>query len=115
MLTSDLVSLTFRAIAALSLALSLAIASFNASATPAPEAQLHNASDAVLESVFWECDYTATIRMLEPDVAAVCSHINEELKVRKFEGDFELMLIWWTAHKVTEHRKVAERIDGRLG
>jgi len=113
-MTSDLVSLVFRAITVLSLALSFAISSFSASATQAGY-QPQNATDAVLESVFWECDYTATIRMLEPDVAAVCSRINEELKVRKFEGDFEQMLIWWTARKVAEHRKVAERIDGRLG
>ncbi|MGH6622809.1 MAG: hypothetical protein ACREBN_02505, partial [Burkholderiaceae bacterium] len=111
----DLVSLTFRAITALSLALSLAISSFTASATQAYEDQLRSAPDAALESVFWECDYTATIRMLEPDVAAVCSAINEELKVRKFEGDFEQMLDWWATHKTAEHRKVAERIDGRLG
>lgn len=111
MLTSDLVSLTFRAITALS----LAIAAFTASATQAPESQLRDDPDAMLESVFWECDYTATIRMFDSGEAAVCSHVNEELKVRKFEGDFELMLIWWSAHKTAEHRKVAERIDGRLG
>lgn len=71
--------------------------------------------DVALERVFWECDYTATIRMFDPNEAATCSWLSEELKARKFQGDFEQMLAWWSANKSAEHRKVAERVDGRLG
>jgi hypothetical protein len=35
--------------------------------------------------------------------------IYEDLKRRKFAGDFEALLAWWLRNKATEHRAQAAR------
>lgn len=112
---TDLVALTCRAITFLSLAFALSTASFAASATTSLqslESQVRGLPDAVLERGFWECDYTATVRLIDFGDAATCSVLNEELKARRFKGDFELMQVWWAENKSAEHAKAAQRLGG---
>jgi hypothetical protein len=64
---------------------------------------------AELEQAFWECDYTVTTSGIGLSEGALCADIQEEMKQRRFAGDFHAMLEWWQQNKVAEHRAVAER------
>jgi hypothetical protein len=59
---------------------------------------------ADLEEFFWVCDYAATKHGSVP--ADMCSTATEELKGRKFSGDFEAMLQWWQENKIAQHRRL---------
>ena len=59
-----------------------------------------------LEHGFWVCDYVATTHGVEATPAHLCSTIIEELKTRRFGGDFEALVEWWRANKVVEHQKL---------
>ncbi len=59
-----------------------------------------------LERGFWVCDYVATTHGVEATPATLCSTIVEELKLRKFGGDFEAMVEWWRENKVVEHQRL---------
>lgn len=48
-----------------------------------------------LERAFWRCDLAASTGLVDPIQATVCSAVTEELRKRKFRGDFERMLQWW--------------------
>ena len=63
-----------------------------------------------LERAFWECDYAVTTSGVGLGEGAMCADIHEELKQRKFAGDFQAMLTWWQQRKVAEHRAVARRL-----
>ena len=60
-----------------------------------------------LEQVFWRCDYVATTQGLEYAPAELCVAAYEELKQRKFGGDFDGLLAWWQEHKPVAHREMA--------
>src|SRR5262245_5631565 len=62
--------------------------------------------DADLEHGFWVCDYVATTHGIDATPATLCSTITDELKSRKFGGDFEALVEWWRENKVVEHRKL---------
>ncbi len=57
-----------------------------------------------LEWAFWLCDYTATTRRVDRETAMACGAINDDLKARKFGGDFDALLAWWRLNKETMHR-----------
>jgi len=63
-----------------------------------------------LERAFWECDYAVTTSGVGLGEGALCADIHEELKQRKFAGDFQAMLTWWQQKKVAEHRTIALRL-----
>jgi outer membrane protein assembly factor BamD (BamD/ComL family) len=58
-----------------------------------------------LETKYWDCDYQTSISMLDFGSASECSEVFEELKTRKFFGNFGKFMEWWKANKDSEHRK----------
>jgi hypothetical protein len=70
-----------------------------------PTSQLSNARLTDLENAFWVCDYLATTRS-SSDVAA-CTAIYEAVKERKFAGDFDKLVAWWSQNKVAQHQSIA--------
>ena len=64
---------------------------------------------AKLERAFWLCDHAATTRGVDGDAAILCVAATEELKERKFGGDFEQLLTWWRQNKATEHANLDRR------
>ncbi len=65
-------------------------------------------SVAEIEKVFWVCDHAATIGRIDGSTAITCSGLSEALKLRKFGGDFNAMLVWWRQHKEAEHLALAK-------
>ena len=64
---------------------------------------------AELEKTFWMCDYAATvIGLLDWDTALACGEATRDLRLRKFEDDFDAMWLWWRKHKLREHRAIEE-------
>ena len=62
------------------------------------------ATSSELEKAFWQCDYAVTTSGLGLGEGAWCAEISEELKRRKFAGDFHAMLAWWQENKAAEYR-----------
>ena len=62
---------------------------------------------ADLENAFWVCDHAATTRGMHATPVSMCSAIFDELKTKKFGGDFEQLLGWWRQNKLAEHQKLA--------
>lgn len=60
--------------------------------------------DERLEMAFWVCDYASTDRSFQPVDAMACSVVTEDLKRRRFNGDFEAMHAWWQRTRVAAHR-----------
>lgn len=77
----------------------LAAAGLAHGAPPAP------LSDEALEARFWTCDVRSTQAMLPPGDGAQCVRWQDELKRRRFDGDFERLLVWWRAHKAEQHAR----------
>jgi hypothetical protein len=68
---------------------------------------------AELEKTFWQCEQAASTGMIDAAMAAYCDAVADELKKRKFGGDFERLLQWWQQNKLawspgTESGPVAE-------
>ena len=42
--------------------------------------------------------------IVDGGTAIVCGAITEDLKMKKFSGDFNLMLAWWRQNKAAEHQ-----------
>ena len=59
---------------------------------------------AGLEKAFWICDHAATNNGVDGSAAIACGAIYDSLKVSKFNGDFDLMLVWWRKNKAAEHQ-----------
>jgi hypothetical protein len=59
-----------------------------------------------LENAFWRCDRAATQQLVDAGTAALCGAITEELKAKRFEGDFDMLLAWWRENKDAEHAAV---------
>lgn len=59
---------------------------------------------ADLEKAFWICDHAATKHGVDGATAIACGVITEDLKVKKFNGDFDSMLAWWRQNKAAEHQ-----------
>jgi hypothetical protein len=59
---------------------------------------------AEVEKVFWLCDHAAsTYGVTDSGTATACATTTEDLKMRKFNGDFNAMLAWWKEHKTGQH------------
>lgn len=71
------------------------------------QAHAPNATPAELENAFWICDHAATARSIDTSMGIACSVITEELKNKRFNGDFEAMLAWWQEHKPARHQALA--------
>jgi hypothetical protein len=60
---------------------------------------------ADLEKAFWACDYTASVDgIVDAGMAIQCGIATEDLKLRKFNGDFNTMLSWWQQNKAGGYR-----------
>lgn len=74
-------------------------------------------SDEALEARFWACDVMATQTVLSTAEGAQCVRWTDELKQRRFDGDFGRLLAWWQAHKAEQHarhqRALAQRAAQR--
>lgn len=71
----------------------------------APTLQLSSVRLTDLESAFWVCDYLATTQG-NSDIST-CAAIYEAVKQRKFDGDFDKLVIWWRQNKVAQHQNIA--------
>jgi hypothetical protein len=80
---------------------------------PGPLVEVHVAAlgAADLEEAFWKCDYTATTVGMGATPVDLCSAVYDELKARKFDGDFERLLDWWRQSKPAEHARQAAGTD----
>lgn len=67
-----------------------------------------------LERDFWICDHTVSTQGVDANTAMTCSIIVEDLKARKFSGDFNAMLAWWRLNKATEYQAL-ETAAGAAG
>lgn len=69
-------------------------------------------SDDALEARFWACDVASTHTVLSAAEGAQCVRWQDELKQRRFGGDFERLLAWWRAHKAEQHaRRLAALVN----
>ena len=66
---------------------------------------------AELEHAFWGCDYVATTRGVHAAPVEMCSVVTEELKQKKFHGNFLEMLEWWRQEKRAGHASWSEVTD----
>ena len=67
---------------------------------------------ATLEKAFWACDYAGTNGSVDADTGIACIELTRELRMKKFNGDFEALVAWWQQHKPMQHgalRAAAER------
>lgn len=62
-------------------------------------------SDDALEARFWACDVLATQTVLSAAEGVQCVRWQDELKQRRFDGDFERLLAWWRANKAEQHAR----------
>jgi len=62
-------------------------------------------SDEALEARFWACDVASTQTVLSAAEGAQCVRWQDELKARRFDGDFERLLVWWRANKAEQHAR----------
>ena len=60
-----------------------------------------------LEEAFWTCDYAATVAGIYATPISHCSAVTDELKQRKFGGDFGELLTWWRLKKPIEHARLS--------
>lgn len=64
---------------------------------------------AELERMFWVCDWSTTRTALSRDMFTVCSVAWDELKARKFDGDYDRMIAWWRENKAAAHAGLQAR------
>jgi hypothetical protein len=75
-----------------------------AAVTPARAQAVPDASSfESLERVFWACDHAATRGRIDVGTAIACVQATDLLKMHKFGGDFNQLLIWWRQHKDEQH------------
>ena len=63
-----------------------------------------------LEQAFWACDHLATTRGPDATPVDFCAAVYDELKKRKFGGDFTALLGWWKVHKFIEHDRLTKGV-----
>ena len=68
-----------------------------------PSGTSQRVSDTVLEQRFWDCDARATLELLSLEDGVQCTTWLDELKERRFGGDFGEFLVWWQEHKAEQH------------
>lgn len=62
-------------------------------------------TDEALEARFWDCDVLSTETVLSPADGAQCVMWQDELKERRFGGDFTRLIAWWQEHKAEQHAR----------
>lgn len=62
-----------------------------------------------LEQVYWICDYTSSLRMLSPNETEYCTSILDQLKIRKFDGNWEEYVKWRNDNKLVEYAKIESK------
>lgn len=103
------VSAPARLTAAMALAMASILASGNhASAQGCPAVPVptvaQNPATKELEQAYWACDHATTNQLYDRQTAMACSVIYENLKARRFNGDFCQMLAWRQQYKRTRHQ-----------
>ena len=68
---------------------------------------------ALLEEIFWHCDYVATTQGMDATPVRECANATRELRRVKFDGSFQRMLAWWRENKPAEHRRIALERNGQ--
>jgi len=107
----DVASKSYRLLqlpAAAALAIALIVgAGVGHAQSPQPASAMHTVaaelSVAELERTFWVCDWSATAGRLEGADFARCAIVADELKARRFGGDFHRMIEWWQQNKAGIH------------
>jgi hypothetical protein len=66
--------------------------------------------DYDLEQAFWACDHVASTRGPDATPVDFCAAVYDELKHRKFGGDFTALLGWWRVNKLIEHDRLTKGI-----
>jgi hypothetical protein len=66
-------------------------------------------ASADLERIFWQCDYVANTFGMGFEEGAYCAAIYDEVKKRRFAGDFAAMLAWWQHQKSIEYAALAAK------
>ena len=61
-----------------------------------------------LERVFWVCDHAAATDGVDGSTGMACSIATEELKQRRFDGNFSAMLRWWQGNKAAMYQALTQ-------
>lgn len=78
---------------------------FLATAAQARSPDWSRIDQAQLETLFWDCDARATQEALSAGDGALCAMAHDELRQRRFDGNFERLLAWWHTHKAGEYAR----------
>jgi hypothetical protein len=99
----------------LALAGGAGIVSAQQAAPPQPTlaVQLAGVDVAALENAFWICEYVATTRGTGGSQTAACVAVYDELKARKFGGDFDRLVQWWQDNRVAAFERLGAGNAGR--
>jgi hypothetical protein len=97
--------MTHSAPSRIALALASAACLCSAPAALALSPDWSGVDDSRLEALFWDCDLLSTQQALSGGDGALCAMAHDELKQRRFGGDFERLLDWWRSHKDDEHAR----------
>ena len=63
---------------------------------------------AQLERVFWVCDHAAATDGVDGPTGMACANATEELKQRRFDGNFSAMLRWWEGNKAAMYQALTQ-------
>lgn len=91
-------------------ALHLSVAALCLAASGLAHANPPPLSDDALEARFWACDVASTHTVLSAAEGAQCVRWQDELKQRRFGGDFGRLLAWWQANKAEQHARRASSL-----
>ncbi|MFT3819045.1 MAG: hypothetical protein QM750_15625 [Rubrivivax sp.] len=91
------------------LALAAGTGDVHAQAARPAAAALARMTVTELERAFWICDWTTTTSVLDADAFTACAATADELKARKFDGDFDRMIDWWRENKAAAHARLQTR------
>ena len=61
-----------------------------------------------LERVFWVCDHAAATDGVDGPTGMACANATEELKQRRFDGNFSAMLRWWQGNKAAMYEALTQ-------
>ena len=61
-----------------------------------------------LERVFWVCDHAAATDGVDGPTGVACANATEELKQRRFDGNFSAMVRWWQGNKAAMYQALTQ-------
>ena len=95
---------------ALMLAIGLAgVSAQEVQKSPTAAAVLGKSNLVELEDTFWICDWSSTQSRLDATQITACAAVAEELKARRFGGEFEKLIAWWQKNKAAAHERLNAR------